>query len=292
MKEREPLEEQLEELYFTDLMDGVACQTQQQLEDWVRWAEQEDALRVPTEVDRRCQAQIRRAFSGAGRRRGTRALKHILRTVLAATLLVSALFTTAFALSEEFRLTAFRLTVPAAVLQPDETGAEAASQTLLSKAFAFDGSHCSPLIIQGDLMSYRYVPDPAQPLDFYLVDFKTEYPYPMTLYHFCHPNQEGLRLEEEEDAFLPAEMAETARSFVEHVYGVDASQAALHAYGYQNKFSVQLEVAEDVIFQVRFAHQDPAPVGVLYFPDAAMAAQAMKAAGAVPLPVGGAAPSP
>ena len=91
------------------------------------------------------------------------------------------------------------MTVPAAVLLPDANSAETASQTLLSKAFGFDSKNCSPMIIDGDMMSYRYVPNPTEPNDFYVVDFKADYEYPMSLYHFCHPNlEENVHIEKDE----------------------------------------------------------------------------------------------
>ncbi len=45
----------------------------------------------------------------------------------------------------------------------------------------------------------------------------------------------------------------------------------------------QLDVAEDVIFQVRFYYKETEPVGILYFMNAKYAAKAMEKNGAVRL---------
>ncbi len=59
-------------------------------------------------------------------------------------------------------------------------------------------------------------------------------------------------------------MISNAQNFVEELYGIDCSDATIHAYGYKNKIAVQLEVTNDQIFQVRFYYKDLEPVGVVF----------------------------
>lgn len=61
-------------------------------------------------------------------------------------------------------------------------------------------------------------------------------------------------------------MVDEAKKFVERVYRIDCSNANVTACGYANKISIQLDVDDSTIFQVRFYYKDSNPVGVLYFP--------------------------
>ena len=147
---------------------------------------------------------------------------------------------------------------------------------LLRKAFSYDGSAASPTVEQNETQTFfRY--EEAEPYDMYLVEFTDGWEYPMTLYHFCHSNQdEQADLAADEEFQLNKGFIAAARAFVQSVYGADCSDAEARAYGYANKISVQLAAAEDCIFQVRFYYQDIQPVGVLYFTDAQTAQQAME----------------
>ena len=104
----------------------------------------------------------------------------------------------------------------------------------------------------------------------------------MTLYHFCHSNEkEQVYIENDATFLFNDEMVTEAQNFVELIYGIDCSDATVTAYGYANKVSVQLEVEENKIFHVRFYYQDLKPVGILYFPSADYAKEAMEINNAV-----------
>ena len=108
------------------------------------------------------------------------------------------------------------------------------------------------------MLSFQYLKDED---DSFTVDFYKGYDFPQTLYHFCHSNEEEqVFIEKNEDFQFNTEMVETAKAFVKKVYGIDCSEADVHAYGYANKVSVQLNVAANVIFQVRFYYKDDVPV--------------------------------
>lgn len=125
------------------------------------------------------------------------------------------------------------------------------------------------------MLSFQYLKDED---DSFTVDFYKGYDFPQTLYHFCHSNEEEqVFIEKNEDFQFNTEMVETAKAFVKKVYGIDCSEADVHAYGYANKVSVQLNVAANVIFQVRFYYKDDVPVGVLFFTEQEYATGAMKA---------------
>ena len=170
-------------------------------------------------------------------------------------------------------------------LSPKNENIEAAAESLLYSAFSFDADGLSPTITQENgLSSLRYLKDPSDPSDFFVVDFYEEFDFPMTLYHFCHSNEEEqIFIENEEDFIFDTEMEKEARAFVERVYGVDCSGADAHAFGYANKVSVQLDVSEGVIFQVRFYYKETTPVGVLFFTEEETAKEAMDTNNAVRL---------
>lgn len=153
---------------------------------------------------------------------------------------------------------------------------EALAEKYLQSAFSFDAKECSPIITQeDDMLSFQYLKDED---DSFTVDFYKGYDFPQTLYHFCHSNEEEqVFIEKNEDFQFNTEMVETAKAFVKKVYGIDCSEADVHAYGYANKVSVQLNVAANVIFQVRFYYKDDVPVGVLFFTEQEYATGAMKA---------------
>ena len=71
----------------------------------------------------------------------------------------------------------------------------------------------------------------------------------------------------ESSEYFKEELVTTAKAFVKKMYGVDCSEAKVHAYGYSIKIAVQLEVAPDQIFHVRFYYDNPEPVGILFYND-------------------------
>lgn len=173
--------------------------------------------------------------------------------------------------------------VSESILRPKPENVEEAAVSLLSTAFSYDGSETEPTVTQENgLSSLRYVKDQDDPSDFFVVDFLNGSDYPMTLYHFCHSGEEHqARIEEDSDFQFNEEMVSEARQFVKTVYGVDCQDVTATAYGYSNKISVQLDVAENVIFQVRFYYQEVTPVGVLFFSNAEYAKEAMEVNDAV-----------
>lgn len=172
--------------------------------------------------------------------------------------------------------------VPPNILRPENTEIEYAARALLSSAFSFDGSDSVPTTTEENgLMSLRYLKSEKDPSDFFVVDFYEGYDFPMTLYHFSHPNIEDKHIEDEKSFIFDEKMIEEAKRFLSEVYGVDGSASEIHAYGYENKISVQFNISEDQIFQVRFYYKEQQPVGVLYFTEETYAEEAMKANDAV-----------
>lgn len=60
------------------------------------------------------------------------------------------------------------------------------------------------------------------------------------------------------------------------LYGVDCSNAGVHACGYSVKIAVTLEVAPDQVFSVRFRYDEDKPVGVIFTDDYKALEQTMK----------------
>lgn len=140
------------------------------------------------------------------------------------------------------------------------------AEELISKAFSFNVETIKPKIdICDNLTSISY---DVTPTDFYIVEYQEENIYPTTLYHFCHLGEdEEFDLAEESEEYFKEGMVEAATDFLKNVYGIDCSDADIHAYGYANKIAVQIEVASDQIFQVKFYYKDMEPVGVQFCSD-------------------------
>ena len=140
------------------------------------------------------------------------------------------------------------------------------AEELILKAFSFDTGEINPKIDTcNDLTSISY---DITPSDFFMVEFQDGNVYPSTLYHFCHLGEdEGFNLAEETEDYFKEEMIEIAKDFLKNVYGVDCTDADIHAYGYANKIAVQVEIAPDEIFQVKFYYTDMTPVGVQFCSD-------------------------
>ena len=113
--------------------------------------------------------------------------------------------------------------------------------------------------------------------DYYIVEFRDDFDYPSTLYHFCHLGEDtGFDLANESDDYFKSEMVTAAKSFLSDVFGIDCKAAEIHAYGYKNKISVQIQVSQTQIFQVRFHYQSVEPVGVLFGNDLGAFEQTME----------------
>lgn len=169
-------------------------------------------------------------------------------------------------------------TTPSDILRPENSEREYAARELLRSAFSFDGNKSIPTTTEENgLVSLRYLKNEEDPSDFFVVDFYEGYDFPMTLYHFSHPNMEDKHIENEKNFTFDEKMIEEAKSFLLEVYGVDGSASEIYAYGYENKISVQFNISEDQIFQVRFYYEEQQPVGVLYFTEKTHAEEAMEA---------------
>lgn len=139
---------------------------------------------------------------------------------------------------------------------------------LIDNAFSYDASEIIPKVDESSLntTSLWYV---TQDSGRFVVEFKKDLPYPAMLYHFCHSEEDpGFDLAKEGPEYFKDDMIDTAKDFVQKVYQVDCTDAEVHAYGYLNKISVQLEVSPEQVFSVRFYYKNPEePVGVLFLTD-------------------------
>lgn len=137
------------------------------------------------------------------------------------------------------------------------------AENLIWRAFSFDTEAINPKVETcDDLTSISY---DITPTDFFVVEFMEESTYPSTLYHFCHLGEdEGFNLAEESEDYFRDEMIEASTEFLKNVYGIECTDADIHAYGYANKIAVQLEISSDEIFQVKFYYKDTKPVGVQF----------------------------
>lgn len=152
------------------------------------------------------------------------------------------------------------------------------ARQLLSAAFGFDASGTAPSSTQESpgLLHISYLIQKG-PLDQYTVDLTEDGLFPITLYHFCHSNEEEQVDLAADDSFtFDDRLVDTAKSFVRRVYGVDCIRAEVHAYCYQNKVCVELIPTEDQIFHVRFYYKDSDPTGVLYFSNQTTAQASME----------------
>lgn len=159
------------------------------------------------------------------------------------------------------------------ITAPNTTNDETQARDLILKAFSFDVSDCSPEITEGGKTIKYAIKDN----DRYFVQFGDDLPYPKTVYHFCHYKENNdFDLSEESDTYYDAALTDTAKEFVQNLYGVDCTDADVHAFGYQDKIAIQLEVSPDVIFSVRFYYKDEDPVGVLFTDEIELCEKAME----------------
>ena len=111
MTTREQLEEQYEDAYFALLMHKIAEQDGARLEHLNEELQNDPAAAVPEEIDRKCLKTIDRYFAQKRHAGYWRTSKKILGRVGIVAAIVMLLFTTAFALSEEFRVTTLNLLI-------------------------------------------------------------------------------------------------------------------------------------------------------------------------------------
>lgn len=105
------LQSQYEDAYFALLMHEVAEQEGVRLEKLNEELQNEPAAAVPEEIDRKCLKTIDRYFAKKRHAGYWRTSKKILGRVGIVAAIIMLLFTTAFALSEEFRVTTLNLLI-------------------------------------------------------------------------------------------------------------------------------------------------------------------------------------
>ncbi len=108
MTRHEKLEERYMDAYFSLLMEEVAIEEGRRLERENEALRQDPAAAVPEELNRRCYRTIRRCFAAQRRRKALRTLKSVAYRAVVLAVAVGALFTTAFAFSETFRMMVFK----------------------------------------------------------------------------------------------------------------------------------------------------------------------------------------
>ena len=109
MTEHERLLEEFDDAYFALLMEGVARKEGEQLEALNEMLQDNPEAAVPERVDKRCLETIDRHFAREQRRIGLRKTGKVLRLAAVIMGISVILFTTAFALSEDFRLATLNL---------------------------------------------------------------------------------------------------------------------------------------------------------------------------------------
>lgn len=105
------LQDQYEDAYFALLMHEVAEQEGVRLEKLNEELQNDPAAAVPEEIDRKCLKTIDRYFAQKRHAGYWRTSQKILGRVGIVAAIIMLLFTTAFALSEEFRVTALNLLI-------------------------------------------------------------------------------------------------------------------------------------------------------------------------------------
>lgn len=109
MTEHERLLEEFDDAYFALLMEGVARKEGEQLEALNEMLQDNPEAAVPERVDKRCLETIDRHFAREQRRIGLRKTGKVLRLAAVIMGLSVLLFTSAFALSEDFRVATLNL---------------------------------------------------------------------------------------------------------------------------------------------------------------------------------------
>ena len=109
MTERERLLEEFDDAYFALLMEGVTNKEGEQLIALNEMLQDNPEAEVPESVDKRCLETIDRHFAKEQRRIGLRKAGKVLRLAAVIMGISVLLFTSAFALSEDFRLAALNL---------------------------------------------------------------------------------------------------------------------------------------------------------------------------------------
>ena len=109
MTRHEHLLEEYEDAYFALLMEEVAKKEGERLEALNETLQSDPDAAVPESLDKRCMETIRRHFAHQQRRSALRKTGKVLRLVAVIMAVTVLLFTTAFAVSEEFRVATLNL---------------------------------------------------------------------------------------------------------------------------------------------------------------------------------------
>ncbi len=109
MKKHERLLEEYEDAYFALLMEEVAKKEGERLEALNKALQSDPEAAVPESLDKRCMETIRRHFAHQQRRSALRRTGKVLRLAAVLMAVTVLLFTTAFAVSEEFRVATLNL---------------------------------------------------------------------------------------------------------------------------------------------------------------------------------------
>lgn len=111
MNRREKLLEQYEDAYFALLMDEVAEQEGARLEKINEELQDDPSADVPKQVDDKCLKVISRYFEKQRRSTYWRTAKHIFNQIAVLVTIMVMMFTTAFAFSEDFRVTTLNILI-------------------------------------------------------------------------------------------------------------------------------------------------------------------------------------
>ncbi len=109
MTRHEHLLEEYEDAYFALLMEDVMVQEEARLEAWNQALQNDPAAAVPGSLDRRCLQTIRRYAFLQRRGAAFRQARKVLQIAAVIAAVMATLFTSAFAVSEEFRTAALEL---------------------------------------------------------------------------------------------------------------------------------------------------------------------------------------
>lgn len=129
MTKYEQLLEKYEDAYFALLMEEVAQKEGERLERLNKELQDDPDFAVSEELTKRCLKTIDRAFAGVQRARAYRVIRKVLNVAAILVALMTVLFTTAFAVSEDVRAATLNLVVTVSerfsLLEVQEPGSSA-----------------------------------------------------------------------------------------------------------------------------------------------------------------------
>lgn len=114
----------------------------------------------------------------------------------------------------------------------EETSKEDYAKELIKTAFEYEipNENLPTVDTAGDRTTIRYSSEPEK---FYMVELDESLDFPAMVYYFSHIGEdEGFDLAKENTSYFNETMISNAQDFVEKLYGIDCSDATIHAYGY------------------------------------------------------------